>query len=282
MTPLDALDTLPTSPSTPSTCGACGALMQGPFCHQCGQRHAEGRLTVVSLLRQLPTRLFNLDRGFFHTFIDLFRHPGGVPRDFVDGRRSPYTNPLTYFLVAATVQLIALSLSEGAMQASLVEQFSQDPGALEPITNRLGDNAVGKMASLYISLIKQGYTYLFLLFMSLPFAVFLRLLTFRLTPHHNLAENAVFALYTSAHLVLVTGLMAPFTMRIDLNLHAFGSITIYFVYTALAVRRFYGPGFGRKLLVLLALAGAFLLFVVVLIGLFVVLLMQRMDTGSFG
>ena len=265
-----------------STCSACGVNQHGPYCHECGQRYEEGRLTVPGLLRQLPTRFFNLDRGLLHTFVDLFRRPGGVPRDFVDGKRRPYTNPLTYFLVAATVQLIALTVSEGVMQARLAEQFAEGSAALEPVVSRLGDNAFDQMAELYISLVKQGYTYLFLLFMSLPFAVFLRLLTFRLRPHHNLAESAVFALYTSAHLVLVTGLMAPLTMRIDLNLHAFGSITIYFIYTAFAVRGFYGPGVGRKLLVLVALAGAFLLFVLVLMGLFLVLLMGRMGIGPLG
>lgn len=265
----------PTESSSTASCPTCGTPRRGPFCHQCGQRFAEGRLTLAGLWRQLPARLFNLDRGLLHTFIELFKRPGGVPRDYVAGRRSPYTNPLTYFLVAATVQLISLTLREQVLHQHLMEQFGRHPDAIARLAQIFGENPVQKMADLYIRLIKQGYTYLFLLCMSLPFAVYVRLLAFRLRPKYNLAESAVFALYTSAHFVLVTGLILPFTLYFGTQLHALASFAVYIVYTAFAARGFYDGGRGRVALVTAAVIGAFLTFITCLVVIFIGLIMAR-------
>ena len=264
-----------------STCIACGETQQGLFCHQCGQRHPEGRLTLTGLFQQLPKRLFNLDRGLLRTFFDLFRRPGSMQRDYIRGVRSPYLNPLTYFLVAAAIQLVGLSLTEGAMRVQLEEQFNGSPLA-ERIGSRLGDQPSTEFADLYFKVIKQGYTYQALLFMALPFALVLRLVTPHLKPKYNLAECTVFALYTTAHIVLITGLVAPLIGRFSVNLQSFGTLVIYLVYIVAAARGFYDAGRGRVLLPTIALIVSFTFFLLVVLTFFAFLLNQRAGVQLLG
>ena len=86
-------------------CITCGAGRAGPFCSHCGQRARDGRLTVRGVVTQTFTSIVDLDRGFLHTAVGLFRDPGRVVGDFVAGRTVNYTHPARYFvmLVAAVV-----------------------------------------------------------------------------------------------------------------------------------------------------------------------------------
>lgn len=86
-------------------CATCGAARSGPFCGQCGQQAREGRLSVRAMVWQAAMSVVDLDRGFLHTAVGLFRDPGRVVRDYVAGRTVSYTNPVRYFvmLLAALV-----------------------------------------------------------------------------------------------------------------------------------------------------------------------------------
>ena len=256
-------------------CPACDAERVGDFCHACGQRYPVGRLTIGGLVRELPTRLFNFDRGLLHTFLAMVRRPGAVPRDYVNGRRSPYISPLTYFLVAATVQLIALTLSQDVLLQHIGQQLAQDPMVGERLTERLGEDALQTVGKIYLSLLKQAYTYLFLLCMSLPFALYLRLFTGRLPPRHNLAELLVFSIFTSAHMVLVTGLILPVTTRISPLLHVTLSVGLYATIGLFAARDFFDGGWRRYPLVLISLVAAMGTFFVSLMILFTAIIVSK-------
>ena len=78
------------------------------------------------------------------------------------GCRRPYTNPLTYFLVAATIQLIGLTLSEQSLHHHIKQQIEREPPVVERLGSALGDEPADKLVAIYISVLKKGYTYLFL------------------------------------------------------------------------------------------------------------------------
>ena len=99
----------------PALCPNCGEPRAGRFCAECGQREMGGRLTLRGLWREFASRVFNLDRGLLHTVASLARSPGSVPRDYVEGRRRTYTNPLSFFLLAATLSLFSHGLYGDAL-----------------------------------------------------------------------------------------------------------------------------------------------------------------------
>lgn len=99
------------------TCPNCGLTTDTPFCGCCGQSRAL-ELDLPSLFRGSFARILELDGGFLHTFLRLTRDPGSVCRDYVGGRRQPYTHPVSYcFLLvtmyALTINMLGIEISFG-------------------------------------------------------------------------------------------------------------------------------------------------------------------------
>ncbi len=230
-------------------------------------------------MRELPARVFNLDRGLIHTFLDLTKRPGRTARDYVNGRRSPFINPLTYFLVAATIHLLGLMIADDSIRDHFKNQIDKNTTVSAKLSEHFGDDPGGTLATLYLKVIKQAYTYLFLFFTAIPFALFLRLLAGRLTPSYNLAEITIFAIYTAAHLVLLTGFLVPITGSLNPSFHAMLSMVIYAVYTSFAARGFFEGGFGPVWRTLLALAGGLGTFLVGTLSIFALLLRASLTGG---
>ena len=105
----------------PALCPNCGEPRAGRFCSECGQREMGERLTLRGLWREFASRVFNLDRGLLHTVTSLARTPGSVPRDYIEGRRRTYTNPLSFFLLAATFSLLSYAVYDDALFDQLAD-----------------------------------------------------------------------------------------------------------------------------------------------------------------
>ncbi len=252
-------------------CGNCAVPLTGPFCNQCGQRHRTERLTLRQLAAELPTRHLNLNAGLLHTFVELWRRPGQVARDYVAGQRVRYMSPLGYFLLAATLQLIMLALSSDVLREMMQGQLAQDPATLETLGQYLGDDPAGVFAEIYINLIRQAYTYMALLFMCVPYALLMRFFFRGHSPDYNLAETLVFAIYTVGHIILLFGLVGVITIRIDPMGHSILAVSTFLVYGAFAARGFYGGGIQTAGLSLLAMFASYLAFLGAIIAMFVLM-----------
>ncbi len=209
-------------------CVNCAAMLQGPYCAQCGQPRAE-RLRPANLIRELPGRAFNLERGVVHTFLQLCLRPGRVVRDYIDGRRRPYLNPLTYYLIAASAQLLALwwmsedlaaMIRSGLSEAAITEL--RDAGVADPLT---------WVPERYELLIQNAYTWLGLLTFVLPMTLVLRA---TLGNKGNIAEMGVLALFALSHVILLTALLAPFTTQISFQLHSALAAALYILFSVWA------------------------------------------------
>jgi len=82
---------------------------QEQFCTNCGQSNKNTKLSVIKLLRDGLSNLFNLDSRLVHTFRDII-YPSKLTRAYVEGRRKYYVNPARLFIFLAIV-LIALLLN---------------------------------------------------------------------------------------------------------------------------------------------------------------------------
>lgn len=82
-------------------CANCDTPATGAYCHACGQRIAVHRLTLPHLFHEIPHAIFHVDRGLLVTIRALALHPGRTIRDYLDGRRIRYFNPLSLLAILA-------------------------------------------------------------------------------------------------------------------------------------------------------------------------------------
>ena len=83
---------------------------EGNYCPHCGQSHTVGRLSMRRVVTELLPDIYNLDNRFLRTCVDLFRRPGAMIMDFVDGNRVGYYRPMALLFVLASVLIIVSQL----------------------------------------------------------------------------------------------------------------------------------------------------------------------------
>lgn len=242
----------PAVPLGPSACANCDAPRMGEYCYQCGQHFLEGRLTIRRLVRDFLVRKLGLEGGLLRTVVDLTVRPATMIRDYVNGRRQRYTNPVAYLLLVAGLYV----LLAGTWTDAMVEGLRSDNA-------ELGGPAAESMVQ--VQLYMDGHPALMTVILCLFLVPALRVL-FRGTT--TTAESSVFALFVSGHLLL---------MQIVINLGAvLLSANVYRVMTGRAVviptllilfsaGRFYGTRFSSHLKMALALACAVFGYLVLMI-----------------
>lgn len=90
-----------------TVCVNCGAERQGPYCHECGQRYLQARLSAAELWWIFADRFLDWEEGVWRTFLKMAVSPGVVIRHYLDGRRRTYLNPFSYLLFCVALYAIA-------------------------------------------------------------------------------------------------------------------------------------------------------------------------------
>lgn len=113
-------------------CPNCETPLEGPWCHQCGQKGEEFHRSIGHLIAEAFEGLTHFDGRFWQTLPDLIRHPGRLTRAYLDGRRAPQIPPFRLFLVVVLLVFFAGGL--GGTDANVVnfragrEQVISTPG----------------------------------------------------------------------------------------------------------------------------------------------------------
>lgn len=92
-------------------CLNCHEPLQGPYCSSCGQKRT-GRLGFRRVVADAFRAVTNLDSKFTRTLVGMTLRPGEVAREYVDGRRSSYMNPIKYAFFSTTFFLLLVHLFE--------------------------------------------------------------------------------------------------------------------------------------------------------------------------
>ena len=136
------------------------------------------------LFDDLIGKALNLDSSLLRTFVGLTFRPGSVCREYVNGKRTLYTNPVTYLLLFVVLNAVANSL-------------------IRSVTGYQADG---------IDLVEEDWNGPLTLLFVVPMA-FSVALAFRRTAH-TLAETYVVILYSLTHASLLTipisSILAPF------------------------------------------------------------------------
>ena len=109
-------------PEAGAVCANCATLLQGHWCHHCGQAGEDFHRSSLKLLVEVFEGLFHLDGRLWRTLPDLMLRPGRVTRAYLDGHRAPQIPPLRLFLVVLLLVFVvgAFGASEQSQQANRV------------------------------------------------------------------------------------------------------------------------------------------------------------------
>ncbi|MFC5436478.1 DUF3667 domain-containing protein [Rhodanobacter umsongensis] len=101
-------------------CTNCGALMQGEFCHHCGQSIHSVLQPMHHMLEETVETVLHIDGRIVHTLPPLLLKPGFLTMEYFGGRRVRYIAPfrLMFVLCLLSFFLIHLAVDQIATRAS--------------------------------------------------------------------------------------------------------------------------------------------------------------------
>jgi len=88
-------------------CQNCGAVLQGRFCHACGQRNFEFHQSFKHVLHEALETWFHLDGALLRGLYDLLFRPGRMTREFNEGRRARQVPPLRFYVAVSLLFFLA-------------------------------------------------------------------------------------------------------------------------------------------------------------------------------
>lgn len=172
-------------------CKNCQSQVEQEYCPNCGQKASVKRITIRSLLEDLPHAVFHIDKGFLYNFVQLFKSPGQAILNYLSGMRKIFFHPATYLVISLVLNYLVVKLTDLHFYDEH-ELETIDPVKAEAIL------AYDGMQWWFLE-----HTYIYIL-IAIPASSLFLFLLFRLCRVKlNLAETAVVVLFTIAQGVLI-------------------------------------------------------------------------------
>jgi hypothetical protein len=89
-------------------CLNCGATVEERYCTRCGQENVEPKESVGHLIGHFFADITHFDSKIFTTLKDLIWRPGFLTREYVEGRRAAYLNPIRMYIFISAIFFVAL------------------------------------------------------------------------------------------------------------------------------------------------------------------------------
>ena len=84
-------------------CLNCGTIVQGKYCHVCGQENIVPKESFGSLVLHFFSDITHFDSKFLDTLRYLLFRPGFLSKEHLKGRRSRYLNPIRMYLFTSAI-----------------------------------------------------------------------------------------------------------------------------------------------------------------------------------
>ncbi|MCJ8211242.1 DUF3667 domain-containing protein [Mucilaginibacter sp. RS28] len=84
-------------------CLNCGTILEGKFCHHCGQENLQIKENFGHLMNHAISDYFHFDHQFFHTLKPLLFKPGKLTNEYMAGRRVQYLHPIKMYIFISLV-----------------------------------------------------------------------------------------------------------------------------------------------------------------------------------
>ncbi len=105
-------------------CLNCGTTIIGNYCHVCGQENIEPKESVWHLISHFFSDITHFDGKFFTSLKDLLLRPGFLSKEYMNGKRSSYLNPIRMYLFTSFVFFLVffstLDVNENGLIADTV------------------------------------------------------------------------------------------------------------------------------------------------------------------
>jgi hypothetical protein len=246
-------------------CLNCGAPVTGKFCSQCGQKKETHRFTIGHLLaHDLVHGMFHLDKVFPYTAKKLFTRPGYAVREYIEGKRISYFNPVTFLLLVIAANL-SIQLITGFSYANLFGIASKNASTMEQVQHFLQKN------------------YKPMILVTLPFISLCTWLVFR-KARQNYAEHLVMNTYKeSASLIISTVFFLVMSISKDPGFQriVFGlsGLTVN-IYNIRFYWQFYKADYNNKFVLGLSIIALFLLYMILITSFVYVIIMLFLKNVS--
>ena len=89
-------------------CLNCGTVLEGKFCHNCGQENLQIRENFGHMMNHAVSDYFHFDHQFFHTLKPLLLQPGKLTNEYMAGRRVQYLHPIKMYIFISIVYFLLL------------------------------------------------------------------------------------------------------------------------------------------------------------------------------
>ena len=84
-------------------CLNCGTTVIGKYCYQCGQENIEPKESVWHLISHFFSDITHFDGKFFTSLKDLVLRPGFLSKEYMNGRRVTYLNPVRMYMFTSFI-----------------------------------------------------------------------------------------------------------------------------------------------------------------------------------
>ncbi|MGH2648347.1 MAG: DUF3667 domain-containing protein, partial [Ginsengibacter sp.] len=131
-------------------CLNCGATVIGKYCHVCGQENVEPEESFWHLVSHFFNDLTHFDGQFISSLKDLLFKPGFLSKEYMNGRRASYLNPIRMYLFTSFIFFLiffsTIHLSDKQFSSKIsfngktIEQIDKmSPEDFEAFTELLND-----------------------------------------------------------------------------------------------------------------------------------------------
>ena len=112
-------------------CLNCGYPLHGDenFCPYCGQKNDTRPLSIKKYFQTFIGNIFNADARIWQTIIQLIKRPGYVALQYIQGKRTKFSNPFRLLFQIGIIYFLILGISESLQQKNnklLVIHFNKD------------------------------------------------------------------------------------------------------------------------------------------------------------
>jgi hypothetical protein len=84
-------------------CKNCDATLDGKYCANCGQQSEVHRITFGYVSHEFFHAVTHADKGFLLLVKNLIVQPGIVAKEYVEGKRKKYFNPLSFLVITSAI-----------------------------------------------------------------------------------------------------------------------------------------------------------------------------------
>lgn len=199
-------------------CKNCDTLFEGNYCSKCGQTATVKKITFKDTLADFSDTMFSVNAPLLFTIVSLFKNPGRMLREFLQGKRKTYYKPVAFFVLMTIVYLVIRSL------------IGFDPLTESAIqVNDMGNSLLSEAREFMFTNI-NNFLFVFVFWLGLWLKVFF-------LKRYSLAEFWTIAFYLAGVYIIFTTINMFFIQIVgaQFKFAAMLSIAIYFIYVFISL-----------------------------------------------